>query len=145
MKIIKVNFDNPIPDNFTGIAEWGNGEKQWYKEGNLHREDGPAIESPDGKKSWHKEGKHHRLDGPAFEHPNGTKYWIIENKQYFEEELLNLISSSLFLGKEKGRYDLEWLRFLAEEGIKEFPIMPGMKEYKGFKQVFETLEGMENK
>jgi len=44
---------NKIPKNFTGMAEWPNGDKFWYKEGNLHRENGPAIEYADGNKFWY--------------------------------------------------------------------------------------------
>ena len=54
-----------------------NGDKYWFKEGDLHREDGPAIEYGDGSKVWFKEGTCHREDGAAIEYPNGDKeYWI---------------------------------------------------------------------
>jgi hypothetical protein len=29
------------------------GIKFWYQHGQLHRDDGPAIEWPDGEKSWY--------------------------------------------------------------------------------------------
>ena len=31
--------------------------KEWYLNGKLHREDGPAIEGPDGYKEWYLNGK----------------------------------------------------------------------------------------
>ena len=34
-----------------------NGTKQWWLNGNLHREDGPAIERPNGAKEWWLNGK----------------------------------------------------------------------------------------
>jgi hypothetical protein len=168
MKIIKLNFNTPIPDNFTGIVKRNNWNKEWYKKGKLHRLDGPAIEYPNGHKEWYKEGNKHRENGPAIECSNGTKYWYKEgsihredgpaivypngiNSWYLERIvyppiiLSELISTSFFLGKEKGQYNLEWLRFLTEEGIKEFPIIPGMKEYKDFKEGFENLKEIENK
>lgn len=39
----------------------------WYynDQGQLHREDGPAIENPDGINAWYKNSKLHRLHGPA--------------------------------------------------------------------------------
>jgi hypothetical protein len=178
-----------IPVNFTGIVEFPDGTKKWYKEGKYHREDGPAVEFLDGSKEWYREGKHHRLDGPAIEHKDGTKYWYkegkyhredgpaiefrdgtkfwhkegkfhrldgpaiecseerkewyIENDIYSPKKLSELINSCFYLGKEKGQYNLEWLKFLTEEGIKEFPIIPGMKEYKDFENVFEALKEME--
>ena len=33
------------------------GTKEWYLNGKLHREDGPAIEWSDGSKSWYLNGK----------------------------------------------------------------------------------------
>ena len=44
MNIIKVQYGADIPDNFTGIVEYEDGDKkEWYKEGKYHREDGPAF------------------------------------------------------------------------------------------------------
>jgi hypothetical protein len=33
------------------------GDKCWYLHGNLHREDGPAIEYANGTKYWYLDGK----------------------------------------------------------------------------------------
>jgi hypothetical protein len=71
MKTFKVTKANRnIPKNFTGVAEYPNGTKHWYKEGKLHREDGPAVEWIIGYKEWWVEGLRHRTDGPAIEYPN---------------------------------------------------------------------------
>lgn len=48
---------------------------EWYKDGKLHRADGPAIESPLGDKEWLINGVHHRVDGPAIEYSDGTICW----------------------------------------------------------------------
>ena len=45
--------------------EHANGNKYWYQNGELHREDGPAIERANGTKEWYQNGKLHREDGPA--------------------------------------------------------------------------------
>jgi hypothetical protein len=163
MKYIKINYGESIPDNYTGIVVYPDTTKGWFKEGKQHREDGPAVESldgkrewclnglfhridgpaieyPDGYKKWYKEGELHREDGPAIEYPDGRKKWWIEDNHYSSEMLSELIESSLYLGKEKGRYNLEWLKFLTENRFEEFPIIPGMKEYKNFKPLFEKLE-----
>jgi hypothetical protein len=29
-----------------------NGDKEWFKDGRYHREDGPTVENTDGTKSW---------------------------------------------------------------------------------------------
>ncbi len=54
MKIMKVNYNLEVPDNFTGITEFLNGSKRWYKDGERHREDGPAVEFSNGTKHWYK-------------------------------------------------------------------------------------------
>ncbi len=53
------------------------GNKKWYKEQKIHREDGPAIELANGDKEWYIDGLLHRSDGPALDHANGDKEWFI--------------------------------------------------------------------
>jgi len=68
--------------------EYDNGDKYWYRNGELHREDGPAMEFVDGTKSWYRNGQLHREDGPAIEYYNGHKeYWINGIRVQSEEEL----------------------------------------------------------
>ena len=50
------------------------------EEGQLHRENGPAIEYADGTKVWYYHGKLHREDGPAIESANGSKVWFYQDK-----------------------------------------------------------------
>jgi len=52
------------------------GTKRWYLNGELHREDGPAIEYPDEVTEWLINGKHHRLDGAAIIWGDGSKEWL---------------------------------------------------------------------
>ena len=47
------------------VKVWDNGNKSWYLNGKLHREDGPAREWANGDKVWYLNGKLHREDGPA--------------------------------------------------------------------------------
>lgn len=54
----------------------------WYKDGRLHREDGPAVEMLDGTKHWWVDGKRHRLDGPAVEWVDGTKQWFVNDRRH---------------------------------------------------------------
>jgi len=63
-----------------------NGNKQWYLNGILHREDGPAMEYADGTKYWYRNGKRHREDGPGIEYADGTKYWYLNGIRYPESE-----------------------------------------------------------
>ena len=46
-----------------------------WRNGKLHRDDGPAIEWADGYSAFWREGKRHRDDGPAIEYPNGYREW----------------------------------------------------------------------
>jgi hypothetical protein len=62
-----------------------NRDKYWYVNGSLHRIDGPAIECVDGSKFWYLNGKRHRLDGPAIEYSNGSKNWYIDGKLHRED------------------------------------------------------------
>lgn len=61
-------------DNGPAV-EFANGYKEWYKNGKLHREDGSAIEYSDGRKYWYINGKLHRDNGPAIEYTDGDKFW----------------------------------------------------------------------
>lgn len=66
---------NPIKTTNNNITEWrANGE--------LHREDGPAVEYPDGSRMWFINDNLHREDGPAIERPGGYREWWSHNKQY---------------------------------------------------------------
>lgn len=62
----------------------------WYKNGFLHREDGPAIISYNSKddieKFWCIDGRCSRLDGPAIIRGNGLEEWWIDGMEYTKEE-----------------------------------------------------------
>lgn len=98
----------------NGRFKFNHGAVIWYKEGKLHREDGPAyidgenqiwfingvehrLDGPakkwaDGSYEWYKNGKCHRLDGPAclyIKDPINNKYeeeYCIEDVTYSYEE-----------------------------------------------------------
>ena len=67
-------------------VEYANGDKYWYLNGKLHREDGPASVYADGNKAWFINGKRHREDGPAIEYASGTKVWYLNEQQISEQE-----------------------------------------------------------
>ena len=62
------------------IDKYGN--KRYYVNNILHREDGPAVEWHDGSKAWYVNGKRHREDGPAIEYSDGDKHWYLDGKLY---------------------------------------------------------------
>ena len=59
-----------------------------YRNGQLHREDGPAVELSDGSMIWYLYGKLHRTDGPAQQSPLGRKAsaWYVNGVQLTEYE-----------------------------------------------------------
>ena len=66
-----------------------NGDRSWWINGKLHREDGPAYEGAYGDRSWWINGKPHREDGPAVEQADGTRQWWIDGERLTEEEFKN--------------------------------------------------------
>ena len=66
------------------VRVWPNGTKEWFLNGSLHREDGPAIERWDGTK-WFLHGNLHREDGPAVECANGDKWWFLNGNRHRED------------------------------------------------------------
>ena len=68
------------------VKVWPNGTKSWWLNGELHREDGPAIEYSNGTKLWYLNGELHREDGPAVEYSNGHKEWYLNGKELTEKE-----------------------------------------------------------
>ena len=65
-------------------VEWNNGNKEWFLNGKRHREDGPAVEFVHGSKYWFLNDKRHREDGPAIEFANGSKSWWLNGKKLTE-------------------------------------------------------------
>ena len=67
------------------VKVYPNGDKSWYLNGKLHREDGPAMRSASGYKFWYLNGKRHREDGPAIEYASGSKFWCLKGKRHRED------------------------------------------------------------
>ena len=63
------------------------GRRMYYNSaGQLHREDGPAVEYPSGTVEWWQNGVLHRTDGPAVEYADGNKEWWINGVEYTKQE-----------------------------------------------------------
>ena len=71
------------------------GSEYWYLNDELHRQDGPAVECSDGYKSWYLNGIRHREDGAALEFPGGSKYWYLNGVEYTEEEFNKKMSAKV--------------------------------------------------
>ena len=67
------------------VDKWG--ARCYYNtNGQLHRENGPAIEYVDGHKEWWQNGQLHRTDGPAIDWARGRKAWYINGEELTEYE-----------------------------------------------------------
>ncbi len=56
---------------------------EWYDHGELHRLDGPAVLTSDVKQIWYRRGKIHRVDGPAIIDNKKSEYmWYIDGKRH---------------------------------------------------------------
>ena len=82
------------------VRVFDNGNKAWYLNDKLHREDGPAVEYADGDKYWYINGELHRENGPAIEFADGTKDWWINGKQVSESEVMRPKHTITIDGKE---------------------------------------------
>jgi hypothetical protein len=77
-----VNNNGELHREDGPAVELWDGSKAWYINGKRHRIDGPALEDIDGYKAWYINGNLHREDGPAVELNNGTKYWFLNGKKH---------------------------------------------------------------
>ena len=66
-----------------------NGTRKYFNAaGQLHRDEGPAVEYASGCKAWYQNGLRHRIDGPAIEWPDGSKEWYLNGKKYAKQNYL---------------------------------------------------------
>jgi hypothetical protein len=66
------------------------GSQIWYRHGKYHRDGGPAAEWYNGEKWWCREGRLHREDGPAFIGADGSKSWWLNGEQVTEADVVKL-------------------------------------------------------
>ena len=64
---------------------FANGYKAWWLNGERHREDGPATIYADGTQEWGINGELHREDGPAYISADGTQEWWINGELHRED------------------------------------------------------------
>lgn len=94
-----------LPKSFTGIVKYNDGSR-WFKNGLLHREDGPAYDSKEYK-AWWINGYRHRSDGPAIINERVRKNsWYLHGICVSFEEVFEQMSDA---DKEKAIWNLdEW-------------------------------------
>ena len=74
------------------VRLWDDGTKYWCLDGQLHREDGPAIEYPDGVKRWFLNDVHYTEEE--------FKKKIAPVKEYTVADLEKLLGHSVKIVKE---------------------------------------------
>lgn len=142
MKTITVTNRNEIPENFTGVAKIKETKRnynksikskyssiikaiEWYKEGNLHRVDGPAVEYTEKYKTQQAEALETYIKNPSAYYPNlppvqPKNQFFIDGKNITSPKLD--IENTIFLGKTKNKYNMEVVSFLSEDKIIEIVI-----------------------
>ena len=76
-------------------VEYADGRRYWYLNGLLHREDGPAFELANGSREWYVNGLPHRLDGPAGEYHDGTREWYVNGTRVSESDFPRAVTAYL--------------------------------------------------
>ena len=67
------------------------GYTRWYKDGALHREDGPAVKGPNGFEAWYRNGELHREDGPAVMCEKWGNGWYLDGVRYSYEKWIEVV------------------------------------------------------
>jgi hypothetical protein len=67
--------------------ECANGDKAWFRNDELHRDDGPAVEYADGGNAWYLNERLHRVDGPAIERIDGYTAWYVDGLQITQKQI----------------------------------------------------------
>jgi hypothetical protein len=71
--------------------ETTHGSKYWYNYNKLHRLNGPAIELVRGSQLWWVHGQRHRTDGPAIETSCGIIEWWYKNYKVSKSEVVHQV------------------------------------------------------
>ena len=62
---------------------WSSGDQAWYRNGKFHRDGGPAIIWSNGYQEWYKNGLLHREDGPAIIRYEIESYYFFQGSNFF--------------------------------------------------------------
>ena len=75
------------------------GSVVFYKDGKMHRDEGPACISPGRFQQWRKNGMLHREDGPAFKWGDGKiEFWLFNRRFFSRKEWKRAVSRLRLLG-----------------------------------------------
>lgn len=71
------------------VVVGSDGSRRYYNNlGQLHRDDGPAVEYTDGARLWYQSGVLHRTNGPATVRAGGYCEWWIKGLPHSKQAYL---------------------------------------------------------
>lgn len=112
------------PEDFSGKVIYPGGWCEWYQDGLLHREeDLPAKIEFDGSLRWFRQGKLHRLEGPAIITPKGRHYWYQDGNPYREDDLPTITvppSAKYWTNKKGEHHRLTGPAIIDNDGTEEY-------------------------
>lgn len=79
---LTLDFNTATGDEIRDTAQG----REYYRNGVLHRDGGPAIECKNGDRHWYDNGMRHRVEGPAVELAKGGKEWWVKAIKMSEDE-----------------------------------------------------------
>jgi hypothetical protein len=93
------------PETDEICVEYPSGDKYWYKNGKVHRDEFPAIELKNGTRKWYQYDKLHR-DGdlPAVEKIDGTKIWYRYGQIHRDKDMPAIISGGVEIRYKFGEF-----------------------------------------
>jgi hypothetical protein len=83
----------------------GDGTREWWMNGERHREGGPAVEYSNGDYEWWVRGKLHREGGPALLHKNSLEEWRINGEYYRADGPAHIIKGAESIHPNGIRFD----------------------------------------
>ena len=121
----------------NGLEKQKDGTMLWFKDGVLHKEDGPAMVTKDKTMSWFRHGKLHSYnDQPAITTPDGFKAWYDTGVRHRSDApaIINTDGSVsfYFLGyyaSEEDVFNLEAWRSEVEGLVSGINDAPDMSKY----------------
>lgn len=133
-KIRKFPTFNEIPNDFSGEAYClKQGAKVWFKNGVLHRENGPAlVYIARGIKIWFQNGKMHRKDKPAIKTPTKLEWCWKGNTSRLDGPAVIWFNSEGKIVSKTFSIDKMWF---TEEEYWEHPLVLKHKLNKILKQL----------
>ena len=81
----KASLTKTALPNGGELYKYDNGDKVYFLNRKIHRENGLAVKDINGTKEWWINGERHRKNGPAIEYSNGIKYWFLNGKLHRED------------------------------------------------------------